>query len=104
MDGILRVTPEQLISTASEFSSQGSTIQNLTSEMVSMVGNLASAWEGEAATTYINKFNGLEDDISLMIRMVQEHATDLQEMAQTYQQAEAQNVEDFGTLSSDVIQ
>ena len=104
MDGILNATPEQLISTASQFSSQGSVIQQLTSEMVNKVTPLASAWEGEAATAYIQKFTGLQDDIQLMLRMVQEHATDLQDMAATYQNAESQNVSDFGDLSSDVIQ
>lgn len=104
MEGILNVTPEQLISTASEFSSQGSAIQQLTSEMVNKVSSLASAWEGEAATTYIQKFTGLQDDIQLMLRMVQEHATDLQDMAAAYQNAESQSLSDFGDLSSDVIQ
>lgn len=104
MEGILKVTPEQLISTASDFNNTGSRIGSLTSEMVSKVGALASSWEGEAATAYIAKFNGLEDDIQLMIRMVQEHAADLETMAQTYQSAEAQNMDDFSSLSSDVIQ
>lgn len=103
MDGILNVTPEQLISTAGEFSGYGSTIQQLTSEMMNKVTSLSSVWQGEAATLYLNKFNGLQDDIQLMIRMVQEHSTDLQEMASVYQAAETQNTDDFGSLSSDVI-
>lgn len=104
MADILKVTPEQMISTSGEFSNTGSTIQNLTNEMVNKVTSLASSWEGEAATAYTTKFTGLQDDIQLMIRMVQEHAKDLTEMATAYQRAEAANVDDFSSLSSDVIQ
>lgn len=103
MEGILKVTPEQLINTASDFSGKASTIGNLTSEMTSKVSALANAWEGQAATMYINKFNSLQDDIQKMVAMVQEHASDLNEMAEVYRNAEAQNTSDFESLSSDVI-
>lgn len=103
MNGILRVEPQQLISTASEFSNQGSTISNLTSQMVSLVTGLSSAWEGDAATAYINKFKGLEDDIQRMIAMVNEHASDLEEMASIYMEADAANADLANGLVSDVI-
>lgn len=104
MEGIINVTPEQLISTSSEFSSQGTVIQQLTTEMMNKVTSLSSVWEGESANLYIQKFTGLQDDIQRMLNMVREHAADLQEMAQNYMNAENQNLEDFGSLSSDVIQ
>lgn len=104
MQGIINVTPEQLISTSSEFSAQGNIIQQLTTEMVNTVTSLSSVWEGESASLYIQKFTGLQDDIQRMLNMVREHVADLQEMAQNYMNAENQNLEDFGSLSSDVIQ
>ena len=103
MEGILRVTPAELISVSNEFSAQGSAISALTSEMTNQVVGLSSIWEGDAATAYVTKFRGLDDDIQLMIRMVQEHVNDLQEMANTYSQAESANLSDIETLSSDVI-
>lgn len=103
MEGILKVTPQELISTASEFSGKGTVISNLTTEMTNKVTGLASVWEGDAATAYVTKFNGLEDDIQMMIRMVQEHAADLETMAENYTAAENQNLSDFESLSSDVI-
>ncbi len=103
MDGILRVTPEQLSATAGEFSSKASVIGNLTSEMTSKVTGLSSVWEGSAATAYINKFKGLEDDIQKMIRMVQEHAKDLEDMAANYNAAENEAESVIENLSSDVI-
>lgn len=103
MEGIIKVTPSDLINVASDFGNKGSNISALTSEMVSLVTSLSSVWEGEAATTFITKFKGLEDDIQLLNRMIQEHVTDLQEMASTYSQAEERNLQDVSTLSSDVI-
>jgi WXG100 family type VII secretion target len=103
MNGVLKVTPEKLISVSSEFSTQGSTISKLTSEMTNLAKNLAKSWEGDASSAFIKKSTGLEDDIQKMIRMVQEHAKDLQEMAKAYQNAEKANVSSAGSLSSDVI-
>ncbi|MBS6395832.1 MAG: WXG100 family type VII secretion target [Clostridiales bacterium] len=103
MEGLLRVTPEQLITTSNEFSSKAGTVGSLTSEMMNLVTGLASGWEGEGSTAYISKFKGLEDDIQRMIRMIQEHSADLNEMANAYRTAESQVVELAQSLSSDVI-
>nr|WP_302664926.1 WXG100 family type VII secretion target [uncultured Agathobaculum sp.] len=103
MEGIIKVSTEQLRNTANEFSGLGQQVSSLTSEMVSLVTGLSSGYEGEAAQAYINKFRGLEDDIQKINRMIQEHVTDLNDMAQRYDQAEQSNVSDAGNLSSDVI-
>lgn len=103
MEGIIKVSTEQLRNTANEFSGLGQQVSSLTSEMVSLVAGLSSGYEGEAAQAYINKFRGLEDDIQKINRMIQEHVTDLNDMAQRYDQAEQNNVSDAGNLSSDVI-
>lgn len=103
MEGTLRVTPEQLTNTASEFSNIGNTVANLTDEMTSTVTSLANIWQGDAATTYINRFNGLNDDIQRLIAMIREHATDLTDMAQTYTSGDDQNIQLAETLSADVI-
>lgn len=104
MEGILNVTPEKLISTAQEFSASGQTISSLTQQMTTMVTGLNSAWTGEAATAYVNKFNQLQDDIEQLNRMIQEHVTDLNEMARVYQDAETANLEVAEGLSIDVIE
>lgn len=103
MEGIIKVSPELLTSTASEFASEGSAVSNLTGEMMSLITGLTSVWEGEAATAYITRFKGLEDDIQKMVRMIQEHSNDLEEMARIYAETDAQNAEEASALSSDVI-
>lgn len=103
MEGIIKVTPEQLQSTSTEFAAKGQTIGTLTTQMTDLVVGLSSVWEGEAATAYVNKFRQLDDDIQKMIRMVQEHSDDLNEMAKVYIDSEIANSEEIENLSGDVI-
>ena len=102
-EGIIKVNPDLLNSTASEFGGQATALQNLTGQMMNIVSGLTSAWQGEASTDYIGKFQGLQDDMDKMFRMIQEHSTDLQEMATAYINAEQQNAEVAQSLSADVI-
>ena len=102
--GILKVTPEKLQATASSFESTGSSVNNLTQQMTSIVTGLSGQiWSGEAATAYVNKFNGLQDDMDRIYKMIQEHSKDLQTVAQQYISAENANKDLASRLSSDVI-
>lgn len=103
MDGILKVTPEKLIETSSEFSSVGSKIRNLTEEMARAVNGLKGVWQGEAAQMYSGRFSALQSDMDKMHRMIQEHVNDLQEMARQYQTAEAANVEEGNALAVNIL-
>lgn len=103
MTGNLLVTPEKLLSTSQEFADIGNTVQSLTQQMIQIVSALKSTWAGEANTAYDSKFHALEDDMTRMHRMIQEHVSDLQEMAKNYQSAESANVQTSNALSGDVI-
>ena len=103
MEGIIKVSPQLLKTSAAEFGNQANAIQNLTTEMMTLITGLCSANEGEAIMTYINKFKSLEDDMQKVIRMVQEHSTDLEEMAQIVIETENMNIEEANSLASDVI-
>lgn len=103
MEGTLKVTPEQLISTANEFSSCGSTIRSITANMTDTVNGLSSAFAGDDASAYIAKFKGLQDDIERLHGMIQEHVTDLNEMAKNFTSAVTENTSEIDSLSSDVI-
>lgn len=104
MNGTLRVTPEKLISAASEFNNCASVVKGLTSQMTSMVDSLNNVWSGDAATAYKGKFHQLDDDIARFIKMIQEHVKDLQEMARVYKQAEMEAKEASSSLPTDPIQ
>ena len=87
MEAILKVTPQQLIATADEFSTIGNQVRELTTAMMEKMTNLGGIYESEEASAYIAKANGLQDDIAKLNAMIQEHVSDLNEMAQRYIEA-----------------
>ncbi len=103
MEGILKVDPQKLISTADEFNTTGNQVRTLTEQMVTVVDSLKSSWEGEAANTFSTKFHQLEDDMERMHKMIEEHVKDLNEMAQQYITAENENMDLGNSLQGDII-
>lgn len=104
MTGNLKVTTAKLRSTANGFNATSNQIKSITNQMTSLVNALSGqVWSGDAATAYKNKFSQLQDDINRMISMINEHVTDLNNMAQEYDKAETANTSAGNALAGDVI-
>lgn len=103
MDGILKVTPEKLMSSSEEFGTEATMMHSLTDEMISLINSLNGIWIGEAQNAYSTKFNSLQTDMDKLYRMVLEHSRDLSEMAASYAKAESTNVETGSALRGGVI-
>ncbi|MDO5411620.1 MAG: WXG100 family type VII secretion target [Lachnospiraceae bacterium] len=104
MTGTIKVSTSQLKSTANSFSSTGNQIKTITNQMTTLVNSLnGSIWSGDAATAYKKKFDQLQDDINRMIKMVNEHVSDLNQMAATMENVEKSNISLANSLSGDVI-
>lgn len=103
MEGTLLVTPEELKSTASEFSADGTSVKSITSEMMNLINELASNYEGDAATAYINNFKKLQDDMNQIDQKIQEHVSDLNEMADNYQRTESMLTEQNAAVNNNYI-
>lgn len=104
MDGMIKVSTDKLRGTSSEFSSIGSTVSNLTSQMTSLVTGISGAvWTGEAATAYVSKFKSLDNDIQKINRKIQEHVNDLNEMARVFDEAENTNVQTSSGLPGSAL-
>ncbi len=103
MEGQLRVTPQDLINTSTDFSSRGQTVNSLTQEMLSLVSGLSGIWEGDAAGAYNKQFSALSGDIGQINNKIKEHVEDLQEMAKRYQAAEDTNTDANAAMSSNLI-
>lgn len=86
MEGTLLVTPEKLQQTAGDFSAQATQVKSLHDEMLAKVRALS--WEGAAANAYKSKFASLQASMDRIFAMIQEHVTDLNEMASQYSSAE----------------
>ena len=66
MEGILKVTPDELRTTAGEFGNKGNTIKAQTDEMMQMVKNLSTVWQGDASGAYLNKFQERKNYINII--------------------------------------
>lgn len=103
MEGLLRVTPEKLLSSSEEFGTTATFMKGLTQEMMSLVDSLKAVWTGEAASAYSGKFNMLQTDMDKLYKMVLEHSQDLSDMAQAYREAESTNLETGNSMMTDVV-
>lgn len=104
MQGTLKVTTSALTAASGEFSSCGSTVNNLTSQMLSLVSEISGAvWSGEAASAYQAKFAALQADIAKINTMIQEHVDDLNEMAAEYERAEGEAQQEASALKTDLL-
>ncbi len=103
MEAELRVTPADLRATAGEFQGIHTQLTSQIDQMKDLVRNTNASWEGQAGDAFRNKFNQLEDDMTKMKGMINEHINDLQEMATRYEQAENENQQDAANLRHDVI-
>lgn len=90
MEATLLVTPEQLQSTASNFSAKATQVKALHDSMIEKVNALASSWTGAASEAYANKFNALKGSMETIHNMIQEHVKDLNAIAEQYLSAESQ--------------
>ncbi len=91
MNAMLKVTPEKLLETASEFAGCEQRIRSITQEMVSIVDGFKPIWQGEAATGFGVRFNSLSDDMERMFALIRKHSDDLTEMANEYARAEQES-------------
>lgn len=104
MNGIIKVETSKLTRTANQFNATGNNIKSITSNMTSIVNSLSGViWQGNASMAYKKKFNDLQDDINRIVKMINEHVEDLNQMAREYDAAEARNISVANSLSGDVI-
>lgn len=98
MEGTLKVTPAELQKTAASFGNRGNVIASTTESMMNLVNNLTTMWEGDASDAYIKTFRGLQDDMQRINSKIQEHSSDLYEIANNFIKAE-----DLATQSHSVL-
>ena len=91
IEGTLLVTPEALQQKSQTFRSMAVQVKALHDDMINRVNATASGWEGNTADAYRAKFAALQSAMDTINRMIMEHSTDLEQMAQTYMDAESQN-------------
>ena len=103
MDGIIKVTPQQLNATASTLQGHATKLAQLAQELSDKASQL-SQWQGDASNAYVRKLNDEKQDVMDCVQMVKSRAQELIEMAAKYAAAENANANDANALATDVVQ
>ena len=104
MTGTLKVTPEELRSTAAAFASCGSEVKNNTAQMLTLVAGICqSVWSGASSASYLNKLQALGADIEKINKMLQEQVNDLTAMAEEYERAEQEAQTAASALKNNIV-
>lgn len=97
------VTPEILQQKSRQIGAEVAKLRNLFASVQQDVNGTRAFWQGEAGEAHRNAYNGREEDFSVMLARLQEHVTDLNQIAGNYIQTEMQIQEMEDALPGDVI-
>ena len=100
---VLRVTPEALEKKAEEFTGIVNEIKARFDQIEAVSARTKGYWQGEAGDKDRAGYESYKDDISNVIRRLQEHPTDLLSMAGIYREAETDVVSKNAALKVDQI-
>lgn len=100
----IRVTPEEVKSTAAQMDSKGQEITKLAANANEIVQTLSGRiWSGEAATEYTSKFNTLYNDVASVTKLISTMVQQLNTIAAEYETTESRNKEQAGSLPGSVF-
>lgn len=99
----LLVIPEELKSASQDFFNLRGEISDITQKMTELIHDMSSVFEGEASTAYRSQFDKLSPDMTKIHNMVQEHSTDLQEMANEYARTEEANIQTSNAQKAGIL-
>ncbi|BCN29977.1 WXG100 family type VII secretion target [Anaeromicropila herbilytica] len=99
----LKVTPEVLHSKAEIVNTKISSMSKEFDKMCSLIAKSNSYWVGKAGEVHRNTFTEKKPDIEDIIKRLNEHVTELHQMATVYTSAETAAKEVAEALPNDII-
>lgn len=98
-----KVSTDQLELASNAFDSSRNKCINLARRIMNIAGELKGSWQGDAATAFYNKLQGIQGDINDINKIINEHVQDLREIANVYKQTEDTVKAQSSGLQSDVL-
>ena len=96
MAGQIRMTPEQMRTRAGNFRTEGSNVDQTISKMQSLINELNTEWEGQAAQKFTDQFNQLKPSFIKMKDLINDVATQLDQTANAVEQMDREIAGKFG--------
>ena len=87
---------------AKDFDRHAADIKKETSDMLKLIDETKSVWDGKAHSKYHKQFNGLRDDMNKLYKICHEYSTDLEQIANNYQKSEDENTATSSKLKTQI--
>lgn len=88
----IMVTPEQLETTAGTIEGLANDYQSQYNALYSKTDDLASTWQGEDNSAFVNQIAGFKDDFQKMYNLMNQYAEFLRKSAKAYRETQEQVV------------
>ena len=95
---VLKVTPEELRNTATQFKSNLQKMQTAYLQMSDAVRNLDTSWNGEASEQFKNQFEAMYKNLSQTEDKMNDAVDELTKAAGIYEQVENSNKSQMASL------
>lgn len=104
MNATLKVTPEIAKSKSMEMQAKGQEIKNLTAQITQIIDSITGRiWSGEAAAAYLNSFHTLQVEVDQLVKMVNDNASHLNQIAVAYESTESSAVQKTSSLNKSFL-
>ena len=90
MAGIIRVTPEELISMSNRYASEGSQVGEQVTRLDQMIQELESIWEGQSSQAFSEQYQSLRPSFLKMQQLLEDISSQLNSTAKALEDADAQ--------------
>ena len=90
MSGQIRVTPAELMQTATEYGRESQAVLEQIGRMDSLMGRLQGMWEGQASEAFKGQYEELKPSFQKMSDLLMEIQTQLQSTARALEDADRQ--------------
>lgn len=98
----LRVNTDQLRTMASNVGDWADQYQSIYKNIISIVEQLDTVWDGDANNQYVQKFQGFENDFLNLYALLQDYANYLEGAAIRYENIESDIKSSAGSLSTGI--
>ena len=85
----IRISPEEMRSRASSYRNEGENLEQIITNMDTLLTQLQSEWEGAASQSYAERYEALKPGFVKARELVEEIAVSLETVASTMEQTDA---------------
>ena len=100
MGTIIRATPEEMEKAASKIESLANDYKARYNRFYSVVDDMQNGWKGADAKAFVERVKGFNDDFTKMYKLMNEYASYLRKVADSYRRAQQQHIDSANRMTN----